>query len=150
LIRLDHYISLTSPKHADRLHSSQLRSSGLNLSKRRTAEVSLASTQAGSHPQEGRPARTPPPTFLFLPDSQFQTAGLSPPSPRCRRAVETPRFRHAPESSDHRSFEELDRRAVPPRRRRAEGAIYASTVLNVNCGPKNRAKPAIRSLRHRT
>ena len=49
LIQLDHYISLTSPKHIDRLHLHES-NLGLNLSKRRTAEV------IGLHPSRFAPA----------------------------------------------------------------------------------------------
>jgi len=140
LIRLDHYISLTSPKHVDPAVCTT-RSSSLNLSKRRTAEVfwpppARTRTNEGSHPQEGRPARTPPPTFLFLPDSQLQTAGLAPRPPGLRRTVETPRFQPAPEPSDQWSF-----RGAIPARQPAEATacreggyrslpIFLSTVCN--------------------
>src|SRR5690606_4407596 len=86
LIQLDHYISLTSPKHVNRLRLRGCDQSSLNFSKRRTAEVIWPPPEQirtrGFAPPEGRPARTPPPTFLFLPDSQLQTAGLSPPTSR--------------------------------------------------------------------
>jgi hypothetical protein len=142
LIQLDHYISLTSPKHVNRLHLRGCDQSSLNFSKRRTAEViwppPVQIRTRGFAPPEGRPARTPPPTFLFLPDSQLQTAGLAPRPSGNRTVVEPPRFRLSPETSDQWSLEELNRRANPPRRRRAEGAIYVPSDFIVNRRQINR------------
>src|SRR5262249_54102518 len=81
-----------------------------------------------------RPARTPPSTFLFLPIHLSNNPGtLTGPRPPARR-----RNRR---SSQHPTFigglftgisEELRRRSLTPRRRRAVGAVYRLQCLTLS------------------
>src|SRR5260370_35500454 len=72
-----------------------------------------------------RPARTPPSTFLFLPIHLSNSPGPGAVRPPVnRRAVEARGLRSGSEAWSPNISEELRRRAVAPRRRRAELNLY--------------------------
>src|SRR5262249_54560355 len=99
-------------------------------------------------PSGTRPARTPPSTFLFLPIhlSNSPGPGRSRP-PLNRRAVEARRLRSGSEAWSPNISEELQRRAVAPRRRRAELSLYMRSGRQMSTprrgeNPPSRCNPA--------
>ena len=95
-----------------------------------------------------RPARTPPSTFLFLPIHLSNSPGPGRSrSPVNRRAVEACGLRSGSEAWSPNISEELRRRAVAPRRRRAELNLYRRSRPQMSTprrgeNPPSRCNPA--------
>ena len=81
-----------------------------------------------------RPARTPPSTFLFLLIHLSNNPGsLRNPGPRERsESHRNPRIRQVSDTCSPSVSEELRRRAIAPRRRRAERSVYRVTLSRLS------------------
>ena len=79
----------------------------------------LASSHASLRPRGRKPARTPPPTFLFLPFHFSNSTGLSDGHATDKKAVEAASLPVRTGSERPEADEELRRNANPPKQRRA-------------------------------
>ena len=137
----------TFPGRSQRLtrsHSCRLHDRGVDL-KRRPPKSRPAAPFSKTGLRSGkRRAGTPPSTFLFLPIhlSNSPGPGRSRP-PVNRRAVEVRGLRSGSEAWSPSISEELRRRAVAPRRRRAEFGVYRGPNCQMST-PRQRQNPPSR------
>jgi hypothetical protein len=93
----------------------------------------LASIHASLCPRGRKPARTPPPTFLFLPFHFSNSTGSSAGHPTDKKAVEAASLPVKTGSERPEADEELRRNAYPPERQRAViGCLYGQRETVVN------------------
>ena len=117
---------------------------GVDLKRRPPKSRPAASPLEGMCPRSGtRRAGTPPSTFLFLPIHLSNSLGPGGPALRAnRRAVEARGLRLSSGAYSPNISEELRRRAVAPRRRRAEFAVYRDPNCQMST-PRQGAKSAL-------
>ena len=117
---------------------------GVDLKRRPPKSRPAASPLEGMRPRSGtRRAGTPPSTFLFLPIHLSNSLGPGGPTLRVnRRAVEARGLRLSSGAYSPNISEELRRRAVAPRRRRAEFAVYRDPNCQMSTPRQRQNRPS--------